>query len=128
MTAEGVLDLGVKLNNAVLGKLAITLAPPSVVEAATNLREAQKAYMADRGNNELGSRVGKCSAYLDRALAVHANNLATDRAALDGNLQYVVYHASRAASQLSQAPDRYVASDCASLFREIADRAAAVSS
>jgi hypothetical protein len=126
MTAEGVLDLGVKLNNAVLGKSWVTLAPPSVVEAATNLREAQKAYMADRGNNELGAAVGKCSAYLDRALKAHAAYLAGETPETFGgrNLEYIAYHASRAAGQLSGNPDRYVAADCASLFRDIAERAA----
>lgn len=34
----------------------------------TRLREAQKAYMADRGNNELGKAVGKAAAFADNVL------------------------------------------------------------
>ena len=39
---------------------------------ATQLRDAQKAYMEDRVNEELGRRVGECAKLLDLSLvAVH---------------------------------------------------------
>ena len=37
--------------------------------AAEELRVAQRAYMADRGNNELGKRVAETAGNLDKALA-----------------------------------------------------------
>lgn len=39
-----------------------------VIYCARLLREAQKAYMADRGNEELGKRVGVSAEALDEAL------------------------------------------------------------
>lgn len=40
-----------------------------VKRRAEDLRTAQKAYMADRGNNELGKAVGEASTKLDEALS-----------------------------------------------------------
>lgn len=40
----------------------------ALLEAAKNLRAAQRAYMADRGNNELGRRVAEAAAALDLAI------------------------------------------------------------
>lgn len=39
-----------------------------LLHAAIALREAQKAYMADRGNEELGKRVGVAAKNLDYAI------------------------------------------------------------
>lgn len=36
--------------------------------AVVDLREAQKAYMADRGNDQLGAAVGKAAVNVDHAL------------------------------------------------------------
>jgi hypothetical protein len=44
------------------------LARREVVNAARALRAAQRAYMADRGNEELGKAVGAAAAELDRVL------------------------------------------------------------
>lgn len=48
-------------------------------EAAEALREAQKAYMADRGNNDLGRKVGEAAERLDAALAAPPDTEATMR-------------------------------------------------
>jgi hypothetical protein len=37
-------------------------------DAASALRAAQRAYMADRGNNALGAKVGQAAAHLDAVL------------------------------------------------------------
>lgn len=39
-----------------------------LIRAATKLRNAQRNYMADRGNPELGKLVGQFAAELDQAL------------------------------------------------------------
>lgn len=41
---------------------------PTLLEAAIALREAQKAYMADRGNDELGKKVAEAARILDFAI------------------------------------------------------------
>lgn len=41
----------------------------TVVRQARRLREAQKAYMADRGNDALGKAVGEAAKELDLGLA-----------------------------------------------------------
>ena len=41
----------------------------AVVKVAESLRETQKAYMANRGNEELGKAVGKAAEYMDAVLA-----------------------------------------------------------
>lgn len=41
----------------------------AVVSRAEALRAAQRLYMADRGNEELGKAVGKAAAEVDEALA-----------------------------------------------------------
>jgi hypothetical protein len=43
-------------------------AAPSLYEAAFNLRKAQRAYLADRGNEQLGRSVGEAAAELDDVL------------------------------------------------------------
>ena len=42
--------------------------PDHLKESAQKLREAQKAYMADRGNDELGKQVAAAAADLDLVL------------------------------------------------------------
>lgn len=42
-----------------------------IVQAATKLREAQKAYMADRGNDKLGKKVAEAAEKLDLVLKAH---------------------------------------------------------
>lgn len=42
-----------------------------VVRAARDLRRAQRAYMADRGNEALGCALGAAAERLDAALAAH---------------------------------------------------------
>lgn len=39
-----------------------------LLQAAKNLREAQKVYMQNRGNEELGAKVGVASQALDVAI------------------------------------------------------------
>lgn len=39
-----------------------------LLRAAKNLREAQKAYMADRGNDELGRMVAQRAKQLDEVI------------------------------------------------------------
>ena len=39
-----------------------------LVDAAANLRKAQRAYMLDRGNESLGKKVGKAAERLDYEL------------------------------------------------------------
>lgn len=43
--------------------------PAGVIEAAKALRSAQRAYLADRGNEQKGLAVGAAAAVLDGALA-----------------------------------------------------------
>lgn len=50
------------------GKQRATAIHWELRDAATTLREAQKAYMSDRGNNALGTVVGQCAAQLDDVL------------------------------------------------------------
>jgi len=50
-----------------------------LLEAAKALRAAQRAYMADRGNEALGKAVGAAAAVLDEAIAQ-----AESRKTLDG--------------------------------------------
>lgn len=47
---------------------AYVAAMRDVVEAGENLRAAQRAYMAERGNEELGKAVGLAATALDAAL------------------------------------------------------------
>jgi hypothetical protein len=44
-------------------------AAPCLLEASINLRAAQRAYLADRGNDALGRAVGEAAAILDAAIA-----------------------------------------------------------
>jgi len=39
-----------------------------LLQAAIRMREAQRAYMADRGNEELGRMVGQRAVELDKAI------------------------------------------------------------
>lgn len=48
--------------------LALAQEIEALREAGNNLRNAQKAYMADRGNNELGKKVGEMAQALDDVL------------------------------------------------------------
>lgn len=45
-----------------------------VKRRAENLREAQKAYMTDRGNEQLGKAVGEAASRLDEALKEASND------------------------------------------------------
>jgi len=44
-------------------------AAPDLLAAAVALRDAQRAYMADRGNESLGRAVGEAAATLDVAIS-----------------------------------------------------------
>ena len=46
----------------------------ALYSAVVELREAQKAYMADRGNDQLGAVVGKAAANVDSALRLVDSN------------------------------------------------------
>jgi hypothetical protein len=53
-----------------INKMAVRITKlEKVVQAAVNLREAQKAYMANRGSQEHGKNVAVAAKAVDEALA-----------------------------------------------------------
>ena len=48
---------------------ALIAAAPELLAASTALRQAQRAYMADRGNDALGKAVAAAAENLDAAIA-----------------------------------------------------------
>ena len=59
---------GIALPEA-LANARLIAAAPELVEACRKLRNAQRAYMADRGNEALGRAVGEAAAEMDALLA-----------------------------------------------------------
>lgn len=76
----------------------------ALVAAAQCLRDAQRAYMANRGNNDLGRQVGIRAEELDAALAAFTPT--DSRAALRAHTEAAVKRALEAAINVVSGCDR----------------------